>query len=270
MKKIVVGICVFFVGMTTSYGEASTRFLTLTIKSDKSEYVVGEKVNLEAVINNSGKQAVKIYSPDYWGVSEIVVTDLQANKIKPNGIKIERAFFETFMAIPSGEKRAHIFKNLQWFDCSGARGFINDAQLKPGTYSISLTVTNPPRCQSGQYLNTSLSGDLTSNRITIKVISQKTQDISLHLQEGFFGKRVIVSVNARVIFDGTPETDPRLGQAATTNFDTNSRYVDLNIQIPSDGINSTTIVDLNQAKGIGVSIRQGKVSIVQKDYFGYD
>ena len=87
--------------------------LTLTIAADKEVYAVGEEINLEVNIMNIGKNAAKIYSPDYWGVSDIVVINSQGTAMKPEGIKVEREYFDDFMSIPSNGVRTHIYQNLE-------------------------------------------------------------------------------------------------------------------------------------------------------------
>ncbi|GEM_PF-3405923 len=178
MKRTVLGIFILFLITTVSYGQEPQEGLQLTIKSDKQTYEMGEEINIEASIKNTGKDAVKIYSPDYWGTSEIVVTNSKGMIMKPRGIKVERVAFDEFMIIPSGESRTHAFNNLMWFHCGGAWQFLGDAQLPADSYKIYVTVTNPPvvHCHDSnkQFEKTDLSGTITSGAIPIEVVERKT------------------------------------------------------------------------------------------------
>lgn len=151
--------------------------LQLTIRLEKQVYELGEEIDIEVNIKNTGRDIAKIYSPDYWGVSEIIVTNSKGIRMEPKGIKIERTYFEYFMAIPANESRTHIFDNLRWFHCGGAWQFIDEAQLLPDTYNIYVTITNPPRTQRcgqlHQYVKTNLSGTITSNTITIEIVEKR-------------------------------------------------------------------------------------------------
>lgn len=146
----------------------ATQPLTLTIQTAKEVYVHGEPINIEAIIKNSGNDTVKIYSPDYWGVSAITVINLKGVAMKPRGVKVKRVSFEPFLTIPPQSSVAYTFDNLMWFHCGDAWQFAADAGLPPDTYTIYVTVTNP-RCAGARILSTSLAGVLTSNTITIEI-----------------------------------------------------------------------------------------------------
>ena len=172
MKQIILAIICLVLISPFGYCQEPEQPLTLTINSDKQVYEVGEEISIMASIRNEGKDIAKIYSPDYWGVSEIIVINSQEIPMMPRGLKIERRYFDTFMTIPPNESRVHTFDNLQWFHCGGAWQFIDEVQLKSDTYKIYVTVTNPPvdKCSSDKkFEKTNLSGTLTSNTITIKV-----------------------------------------------------------------------------------------------------
>ena len=181
MKKIFLGTVVLLLITSVGYGQEVSSTLQLTIRSDKQLYEVGEEINIEAKIRNIGKDTVKIYSPDYWGVSEIVVKNSKGLVIKPRGLKIERRAFDKFMVIPSGKMRLHTFNNLMWFHCGGAWQFIDEAQFVPDTYNIYVSVTNPPvdKCTNSnkKFEKTDLSGSLTSNIISIKVVEKNTEQM---------------------------------------------------------------------------------------------
>src|SRR4051812_36684526 len=105
MKKIVLGILTLLFMATASYCQEAKQPLQLTIKSDKQVYEVGEKITITVSMRNDGNDTIKIYSPDYWGVSDIIVTNSQGIPMKPRGLKIKRRAFDTFMTVPPNESR---------------------------------------------------------------------------------------------------------------------------------------------------------------------
>lgn len=42
-----------------------------------------------------------------------------------------------------------------------------------------------------------------------------TNNFIIHLQEGFYGQNTAISVDGRLVYSGTPCTDPRVGLAGT-------------------------------------------------------
>lgn len=151
--------------------------LTLTIQADKKVYRVGEKINVTASIKNLGDNTAKIYSPAYWGASEITVTNSKGMAMKPRGVEIERTSFELFLTIPSQSSAAYTFDNLTWFHCAGAWRFVGDALLPPDTYQIYVTIAGMPKCAGARYQETSLKGTLSSNVITITIAGDGRKNI---------------------------------------------------------------------------------------------
>ena len=150
----------------------ATQPLTLTIQTVKEVYEQGESINIEASIKNSANDTAKIYSPAYWGVSEITVTNSKGVAMKPRGVKVKRASFEPFLTIPPQSSVAHTFDNLTWFHCGGVWQFADDARLPPDTYKIYVAIAGMPKCAGARYQETSLKGTLVSDTITIEVRDQ--------------------------------------------------------------------------------------------------
>ena len=173
MRRVILVIIGLFITASFGYCQESKQPLELTIKSDKQVYEVGEKINITASIRNNGKENAKIYSPDYAGVSELVIKNSKGLVMKPRGMKIRRGNFESLMSIPSQGTGTHTFENLMWFHCGGAWQFTDHAQLLPDIYTVTIAVTNPPSCVGAKYLGTDLSGVLNSNTITLEVIEKK-------------------------------------------------------------------------------------------------
>ena len=92
----------------------------------------------------------------------------------------------------------------------------------------------------------------------------------VHLQEGFSGEPVRVLVDGELLFEGKPTTDPRLGIAEEFSGSASSTNINLTIEIPSRSIKRTHSVDLAKAKSLGISVHNGKVSMVQANSFAYD
>ena len=120
MKRIILAIIFLLLIAPCGYGQTPQQPLMLTIKTDKQIFNKGEAINIIATIRNEGSEIAKIYSPEYWGVSEIIVKNSQGTFVNPEGLKIERVAFDSFMTIPPNESRTYTFENLQWFQ-SGHR-----------------------------------------------------------------------------------------------------------------------------------------------------
>lgn len=92
----------------------------------------------------------------------------------------------------------------------------------------------------------------------------------VHLQEGFSGEAVRIGVDGNLVYEGNPTTDYLLGSAH--GFAGSAKLTDivLRIEIPTMKIDSTHKIDLTKAKGMGISVQNGKVTVVQADAFGYD
>ncbi|NIM05663.1 MAG: hypothetical protein GTN65_08605 [Armatimonadetes bacterium] len=92
----------------------------------------------------------------------------------------------------------------------------------------------------------------------------------VHLQEGFSGEFVRVVVDGKEVFSGKPTTDPRLGFAEQFAGSAQTTSITLTVEIPSKTFKSTHSLDLTKARGIGISIVNGEVMIIQANAFGYD
>ena len=170
MKKILPGIGILFLITSIGYCQEPKQSLQLTIKSDKQVYEVGEEINLELSVKNVGKKSTKVYSPEYWGVSEIFVKNSKGSIIQSRFIgKASRLLSDVFCNVPAGNTQSFFFKNLQWFGCGGLIGFDLKKDFSPGICTIYMTIKNPPACVGAKYLATDLTGTLTSNAITIEM-----------------------------------------------------------------------------------------------------
>ena len=181
MKKILFGIAVLCLVTSVGYCQEKeqpladkTAPLVLTLKSDKQVYEAGEPINLELSVHNNSKETIQIYSPEYWGVSEIFVKKATGEVVQSQFFtKVKRVSFDTFASIASQGIRSFLFKDLEWFGCGGLSGFNIEKDFSPGIYNLYMTVKNPPVCAGAKYLETDLSGILTSNPLTIEVKAKK-------------------------------------------------------------------------------------------------
>lgn len=179
VPKFLLIVCLALFGCVSVDGKEQP--LQLSISSAKKVYTEGEAIDLVATLKNTGKTAARIYSPEYWGVSEIVVEDSAGVRVSPRGIKVERIPFDSFIVIPPGEGRSVRFENLRWYLCGSAQEFAGTAQLPRGIYTIYVTVTNPPVYECFEdpgnprkpFEKTDLVGKLTSNKITLRVEAAK-------------------------------------------------------------------------------------------------
>ncbi len=93
---------------------------------------------------------------------------------------------------------------------------------------------------------------------------------NIHLQGGFSGSTVIVSVDGREVYKGQPSTNPLLGLAKPIPTSAVSTRPVLNVSIPGKAINWTQEVDISKGVGIGISVVNGKINMRQARAFGYD
>jgi hypothetical protein len=148
-------------------------FLEFKIKSDRSNYRVGQPINIEATIQNKGRGMMMIYSPGYWGVSRIIVKNAEGLRMKPKGVEIEDKTPGKYLRIPDGDQVSYTFNNLTWRGCGTERSFKDEASLEPGVYKIAVSIVNPPICLEEKSAGIVLEGRLTSNTITVKVVGKR-------------------------------------------------------------------------------------------------
>jgi hypothetical protein len=92
----------------------------------------------------------------------------------------------------------------------------------------------------------------------------------VHLQEGFAGELVQIYVDEKKLYEGKPITKPHLGIADNFTGSAVSANIDVTVKMPSRSIDSTLHVDLTKARGLGISILNGRVSIHQANAYGYE
>jgi len=131
------------VRVTLSCAAAAARpSLELTATTDKRRYRPAEEIRLTVHVRNTGRDPLTLVHPDYWGVSEIRVTDAAGRAVEPRSYKAGRKSVASLLTIPGGEARTHTFERLTAYTCCYAYSF--DGRLGPGRYRIVVTLTNPP------------------------------------------------------------------------------------------------------------------------------
>jgi len=115
--------------------------LELTIATDRASYASGEEVALTLAIHNRGSQSLAIVHPDFWGVTELVMTDDRGKAVESHSFKGERKAVADVMTIPAGETRSHVVDHLTAWTCCYGYTF---EPLPPGRYQLVAKIVNPP------------------------------------------------------------------------------------------------------------------------------
>jgi hypothetical protein len=93
---------------------------------------------------------------------------------------------------------------------------------------------------------------------------------AIHLQEGFTGDFVRITVNDEILFEGRPATDPRLGIAEQIQSTAKSSTITLGVEVSGEQLLSSRAIDVSKGHVIGLSLVSGEVKVVQAEAFGYD
>lgn len=116
--------------------------LSATLTASKSGYSVGEPIDLTVHIRNHRDTEIAIVHPDYWGVSEIRVTDENGAPVQaPRSFKAGRKAVAQLMTIAPGDTASHTLARATTYTCCHAYSFTG---LAPGRYQIRVEITNPP------------------------------------------------------------------------------------------------------------------------------
>jgi hypothetical protein len=148
-------------------GGSEAAALELTIATDRSSYARGDDIVLTATLHNHGGRAIVLAHPDYWGASEISVTDASGRLVAPASTKTKRSPIDTVITIPPGASRQHAFPGMTFYSCCSAESF--RGRLSPGQYQIIVTFTNPPVRVKPPDGTSAWSGTLTSAPVSIEV-----------------------------------------------------------------------------------------------------
>ena len=92
---------------------------------------------------------------------------------------------------------------------------------------------------------------------------------AVHLQDGFTGQRVRLLVDGALVFEGRPQTDPRLGLAHAVAGRTERSSVEVTLE-REDGPPRSGRFDLAGGVAIGVSLEGAEIVMRQAPAFGYD
>lgn len=96
-----------------------------------------------------------------------------------------------------------------------------------------------------------------------------TTAFEVHLQGGFEGGSVIVTVDGDTVYTGTPRTNPITEFAKAISATSSTVHPVIGIAIPGQGITRTRQVDLTKGHVVGLSVSAGAVQVEQAESFGY-
>jgi hypothetical protein len=167
MRSIVLA-AVFALAATVPASSApATSPLEISISTDKATYAKGDDIALTVALHNRGTVPLTLVHPDYWGVSEIAITDSHGHAVAPQSFKTERKAVTELMTIPAGATKTHRFEKLTTYACCYADSFF---PLPPGRYQITVRFANPPvKVKPPAGWHSDWTGSLTSAPVTIEV-----------------------------------------------------------------------------------------------------
>ena len=94
--------------------------------------------------------------------------------------------------------------------------------------------------------------------------------MQIHLQEGFDGSVVAVSLDGRQVWRGTPLTNQMLDLAAIIQTGSDRMDVTVGLHIPAHDLEVTQRIDLRLGPCVGLSLQDGKLVVLQAAKFAYD
>ncbi len=116
--------------------------VSATAYVDKRAYRVGEPIQLTVEIHNGGPHPITMVHPDYWGVSEIRVSDGAGRHREPTSVyKAQRKAVQATLTVEPGATASHTFEELTTFTCCYAYTY---RSLPAGSYSVVVEIVNPP------------------------------------------------------------------------------------------------------------------------------
>ena len=92
----------------------------------------------------------------------------------------------------------------------------------------------------------------------------------VHLQSGFDGKQVTVQVNGKPRYHGNPETNYTNGLADSFRGTVTAPTVELLVEVPERGIQTTLNLNLNAGPLIGINVGKAGIDYQQANRFDYD
>jgi hypothetical protein len=95
--------------------------------------------------------------------------------------------------------------------------------------------------------------------------------LKIDLQEGFSGEPVVVLLNGKEVYRGTPKTRTQIGLADSKSFDLPSQQLKLEVATPLSGVSESLDVDLFQDTYVGVTLSSdGAIALrLSLEPFGY-
>lgn len=147
--------------------------LKIFLKLEGDAYEVGENIPFSLYFYNAGDRPLKIYNPEYPGVTTLTVIDAEGLPQIPQKIKLPPLKMEKFFIIPPGQKIVQEHNHLRWFSSEGPVEFSGPAQLTPSVYRVLIKIHMPPAGALKEYRTGDVwQGDLATNVVQIKVFEK--------------------------------------------------------------------------------------------------
>jgi hypothetical protein len=191
MKKIIL-LAILLFGLTvTLQAEDVKPAFSIRAETDKTEYTAGDAINLTITIKNNGQAAVKIFNPEYPGVSELRVINAESIVAIPQlnpagGNKVEQIW-----ELKPMEERKFVYKNLSYQSADGVYEFVSSgAKLKPSVYRLFLTIQSPPSQLPSEQIPADVwQGQTAANLVIFKIFAKGEKTLSCpHCSENEWGK----------------------------------------------------------------------------------
>lgn len=95
--------------------------------------------------------------------------------------------------------------------------------------------------------------------------------LKVDLQEGFSGETVVLRLNGKEVYRGSPKTRMQIGLADSQSFDLPAQPLTLEVVLPLSGVSKSVDVDLLQGLYVGVTLSSdGVISLHSSlEPFGY-
>ena len=95
-------------------------------------------------------------------------------------------------------------------------------------------------------------------------------EFRIDLQNGFTGKRVLLIIDGKIVYDKRPKTNIVLGFAETVPYKTDSKQCEVEIKVPLTKYKESRTFNLDDGRSIGISVGKGGIVFLQQDRFLYD
>jgi len=92
---------------------------------------------------------------------------------------------------------------------------------------------------------------------------------TIYLLNGFTGHAVRISIDKSIVYEQKAKTIEVLGLADSIGISSSSNTYELSLFIIGSNISTTKLVNIDQGRGLGISLRSNQFSFIQKDRWGF-